>query len=59
MMEPIWLGRAVVKAVEENKQHIITHPDHLPTLKARVEALYEAYGEPAQPGYGGGRISDA
>jgi short-subunit dehydrogenase len=56
MMEPIWLGRAVVRAVEANALHIITHPDHLPTLKARMEVLYSAYGEPAQPGYGGGRI---
>jgi NAD(P)-dependent dehydrogenase (short-subunit alcohol dehydrogenase family) len=51
MMEPIWLGRAVARAVEDNELHIITHPDVLPTLKARVEALYAAYGEPAQPGY--------
>lgn len=59
MMEPIWLGRAVVRAVEHNHQHIITHPDHLPVLKARIDALYAAYGEPAQPGYGGGRIPRA
>jgi NAD(P)-dependent dehydrogenase (short-subunit alcohol dehydrogenase family) len=51
MMEPIWLGRAVVRAVEENALHIISHPDHLPHLKARMEALYAAFGEPAQPGY--------
>lgn len=56
MMEPIWLGRAVVRGVEENRLHIITHPDHLDTLKARVEALYAAFGEPAQPDYAGGRI---
>lgn len=59
MMEPIWLGRAVIRAVEADTQHIITHPDHLPALKQRVEALYAAYGEPAQPGYGGGRIPKA
>ena len=56
MMEPIWLGRAVVRAVEENRLHIITHPDHLDALKARVDALYDSFGEPAQPGFVGGRI---
>jgi NAD(P)-dependent dehydrogenase (short-subunit alcohol dehydrogenase family) len=56
MMEPVWLGRAVVRAVEANALHIITHPDHLPALKARIDALYAAFGEPAQPGYAAGRI---
>jgi len=56
MMEPIWLGRAVVRAVENKTLHIITHPDHLPALKARIDALYAAFGEPAQPGYAAGRI---
>lgn len=56
MMEPIWLGRAVVRAVEENRLHIITHPEHLVTLKARSDALFAAYGEPAQPGYQAGPI---
>lgn len=51
MMEPIWLGRAVTRAVEENQLHIITHPEVLGALKDRVEMLYAAYGEPAQPGY--------
>jgi len=56
MMEPIWLGRALVRAVEDNALHIITHPDHLPALKARFDAICAAHGDPAQPGYGGGRI---
>lgn len=56
MMEPIWLGRAVVQAVENNELHIVTHPEHLQTLKARVDALYAAFGEPAQPGYSAGPI---
>jgi NAD(P)-dependent dehydrogenase (short-subunit alcohol dehydrogenase family) len=56
MMEPVWLGRAVVRAVQENQLHIITHPDHLDALKARVDALYAAFGEPAQPDFAGGRI---
>ena len=57
MMEPVWLGRAVVRAVQENQLHIITHPDHLDALKARVDALYAAFGEPAQPDFSGGRIN--
>jgi NAD(P)-dependent dehydrogenase (short-subunit alcohol dehydrogenase family) len=56
MMEPVWLGRAVVRAVETNALHIVTHPDHLPALKARIDALYAAFGEPAQPDYAAGRI---
>ena len=54
MMEPVWLGRAVVRAVKNNKLHIITHPDHRDGLEARIDELYAAYGEPAQPGYAGG-----
>lgn len=57
MMEPVWLGRAVVRAVEENQLHIVTHPDHLDMLKVRIETLYAAFGEPAQPDFAGGRIS--
>jgi NAD(P)-dependent dehydrogenase (short-subunit alcohol dehydrogenase family) len=56
MMEPVWLGRAVVRAVEGNALHIISHPDHLSSLKARIDALYAAFGEPAQPGYVAGPI---
>jgi NAD(P)-dependent dehydrogenase (short-subunit alcohol dehydrogenase family) len=56
MMEPVWLGRAVVRAVERNELHIVTHPDHLGVLKARIDALYAAFGEPAQPGYVAGRL---
>ena len=56
MMEPIWLGRAVARAIEGNQLHIITHPDVMPVLKARIDALFAAYGEPAQPGYVPGPI---
>ena len=54
MMEPIWLGRAVVRAIEANDLHIITHPGYLPGVEARHAALTAAFGEPAQPGYVGG-----
>lgn len=51
MMEPIWLGRGVVRAVEQNLLHIIPHPGHKPRLEERIEVLFSFYGEPAQPGY--------
>lgn len=51
MMEPVWLGRAVARAVENNTLHIISHPEHKPMLEARVDDLFGAFGEPAQPGY--------
>lgn len=51
MMEPVWLGRAVVRAVERDEPYIITHPDYRATLAARFERILAAFGEPAQPGY--------
>jgi NAD(P)-dependent dehydrogenase (short-subunit alcohol dehydrogenase family) len=56
MMEPVWLGRAVVRAVEGNLLHVVTHPAHKADIEARMEALYAAHGEPAQPGYVGGHL---
>jgi NAD(P)-dependent dehydrogenase (short-subunit alcohol dehydrogenase family) len=56
MMEPVWLGRAVVRAVENDTLHIITHPEFKAPLQARIDALYAAFGEPAQPGYTPGRL---
>jgi NAD(P)-dependent dehydrogenase (short-subunit alcohol dehydrogenase family) len=51
MMEPVWLGRAVARAVEENRPYIITHPEYKPQLEARFREILDAFGEPAQPGY--------
>jgi hypothetical protein len=51
MMEPIWLGRAVVRAVEGNLPYIISHPDHGPMIERRHAAIMAAHGDPAQPGY--------
>lgn len=59
MMEAIWLGRAVVHAVEANRLHIITHPEHLPALQARIDELLSSFGAPAQPGYAGGAFGKA
>jgi NAD(P)-dependent dehydrogenase (short-subunit alcohol dehydrogenase family) len=52
MMDPLWMGRAVVRAVEANEPYIITHPDHRGTLEQRHAAIIAAFGEPAEPGYG-------
>lgn len=51
MMDPVWLGRAVVRAVEHNEPYIVTHPEYRDGLAARQERILAAFGEPAQPGY--------
>jgi NAD(P)-dependent dehydrogenase (short-subunit alcohol dehydrogenase family) len=51
MMQPVWLGRAVVKAIESNQRYIMSHPGHKPALEERFRAILDACGEPAQPGY--------
>ncbi len=51
MMEPLWLGRSVVKAIKENSLYIISHPGHKDHLAARYKAILDAFGEPSQPGY--------
>ncbi len=53
MMEPVWLGRAVVRAIENNEPHIITHPSSKTSLEAWQAEILSAFGEPAQPGYQG------
>jgi NAD(P)-dependent dehydrogenase (short-subunit alcohol dehydrogenase family) len=55
MMEPIWLGRAVVRAIEQNDLYIITHPEHRSIIEGRLRSVLAAFGEPAQPGYLGRR----
>jgi NAD(P)-dependent dehydrogenase (short-subunit alcohol dehydrogenase family) len=59
MMDPVWLGRAVVKAIEKNQPYIITHPEYKPQLEARCRDILDAFGEPAQPGYKTGRSATA
>jgi NAD(P)-dependent dehydrogenase (short-subunit alcohol dehydrogenase family) len=56
MMQPIWLGRAVARAVETNQLHIITHPGHRAAVEARFNGVLAAHGEPAEPGYVGGAL---
>lgn len=51
MMDPVWIGRAVANAIEENSPYIISHPGYLAALKERFDRIVGAFGEPAQPGY--------
>lgn len=57
MMDPVWLGRAVVRAVENDEAYIITHPEYRGDVAKRHERILAAFGEPAQPGYAQGLTS--
>lgn len=50
-MEPVWIGRAAVKAIQRNEPHIISHPALKPAFDAWIGEVLAAFGEPAQPGY--------
>lgn len=51
MMEPIWLGRSVVTAIEQNQLYVISHPGHKDHLAGRYAAVLDAFGAPSQPDY--------
>lgn len=51
MMEPLWLGRSVVRAIRENELYIISHPGHKDHLAARYKAILDSFREPSQPGF--------
>lgn len=53
MMQPVWLGRAVARAVENNDLHIITHPGYRSAVQQRFDQILTAHKEPAEPGYTG------
>jgi short-subunit dehydrogenase len=57
MMDPVWLGRAVVRAVQNNEPYIVTHPQYRDSLATRHERILAAFGEPAQPGYRTGPVA--
>lgn len=50
-MEPVWIGRAVVTAIEQNQPHVISHPGLKPAFEAWTDEVLGSFGEPAQPGY--------
>lgn len=53
MMEPVWLGRAVVKAIGDGRHHIISHPGSRPNVAAWFGEILDSFGEPADPDYKG------
>jgi NAD(P)-dependent dehydrogenase (short-subunit alcohol dehydrogenase family) len=53
MMDPIWLGRAVVRAIGDGRHHIISHPSAKPSLEAWFKEILDSFGEPADPDYKG------
>jgi NAD(P)-dependent dehydrogenase (short-subunit alcohol dehydrogenase family) len=51
-MEPVWVGRAAVRAIEQNLAHVISHPESTRRLwDPELRQLADSFGEPAQPGY--------
>lgn len=53
IMEPVWIGRAVVAAIEQNRPHVISHPSLKPAFDAWYGELADSFGEPAEPGFQG------
>lgn len=51
IMEPVWIGRAVVAAIENNRAHVISHPNLKPAFDAWIKELDDSFGEPADPDY--------
>ena len=51
IMEPVWVGRAVVMDIENNRAHVISHPNLKPAFDAWIGELDAAFGEPADPDY--------
>ena len=50
-MDPVFVGRMVLRAIAENAMYIIPHPEYRGHIEERHAALVAAFGESAQPGY--------
>jgi NAD(P)-dependent dehydrogenase (short-subunit alcohol dehydrogenase family) len=50
-MNPIWVARNVLRAIEKDELYVITHPDYRDLVAARSDMLLAAFGDPAQPGF--------
>jgi NAD(P)-dependent dehydrogenase (short-subunit alcohol dehydrogenase family) len=50
-MDPIWVARSVLRAIETDQLYVITHPDYRHFVAARSDMLLAAFGDPAQPGF--------
>lgn len=53
LTEPLYLGRAVTNAIEQNQLYIISHPVYKPILEKRFSEILAAHGKPAQLEFGG------
>jgi hypothetical protein len=45
------VGAHVLRGIRANLMYIITHPEYLPLVEARIAAIRGAFGPSAQPGY--------
>ena len=45
------VGAHVLRGVRANHLYIVTHPEYLPLVEARIAAIRGAFGPSAQPGY--------
>ncbi len=50
-MEPIMVGRRVVRAILDNDLHILTHPEYRELVELRFACIRRAFGESADPSY--------
>jgi NAD(P)-dependent dehydrogenase (short-subunit alcohol dehydrogenase family) len=50
-MDPVNVGRMVLRAIAGNALYIIPHPEYRGHIEERHAALLAAFGESAQPGY--------
>jgi hypothetical protein len=53
LTEPLYLGRAVAHAIEQNQLYIISHPAYQSLLEKRFSDIVAAHGNPAQVEFGG------
>ena len=50
-MDPVFVGKMVLRAIADNAMYIIPHPEYRGHIEERHAALVAAFGESAQPGY--------
>lgn len=48
-MEPSKVADRVVRAIRDNEQYVITHPEFRPLIAERFETMLEAFGKSADP----------
>jgi NAD(P)-dependent dehydrogenase (short-subunit alcohol dehydrogenase family) len=51
LTDPLYLGRAVVKAIEENQLYIISHPEYRSIVELRCQRILEAHGVSAEQAF--------